>query len=354
MKTKIKCVVWDLDNTLWNGVLLEDDSVVLKENVVRIMKTLDERGILQSIASKNNYDEGMNKLREFGLDEYFLYPQINWNSKSSSILQIKNAINIGMNTIAFIDDQEFERNEVKHVHEEVLCINALDIDGLLELECMNPTFITADSSNRRKMYMSDIERNKIEQEFEGPAEEFLDSLGMVLDLSMIKEDDLQRAEELTIRTNQLNTTGYTYSYDELDQLRFSDEHRLLIAGLEDSYGTYGKIGLVLLKCEEEYWTLKLFLMSCRVMSRGVGTVILNILMQQAKTNGVKLRAEFIPNNRNRMMYITYKFGGFEEIEEKEGMTLFEHNLEDIPPMPTYMKVEGDYLLELNRDIKIAI
>lgn len=345
MGTKIKCVVWDLDNTLWDGVLLESEQVALKPNVVQMIKTLDERGILQSIASKNNHDKTMDKLKEFGLDEYFIYPQINWNAKSSSIFQIKTAINIGMDTIAFIDDQDFERNEVKHQHPEVLCLDALNIDDLLEMECMNPKFITQDSKNRRKLYMSDIERNKIEENFEGPPEEFLETLDMVLDLSTVKDDDLKRAEELTVRTHQLNTTGYTYSYEELDAFRFSDKHKLMIAGLEDKFGTYGKIGLVLMECEETHWNLKLFLMSCRVMSRGVGTVILNTLMRQAKANGVKLRAEFISNDRNRMMYITYKFGGFKEIKEKDGMAIFEHDLENIPAMPTYMKITGDWLPE---------
>src|SRR5688572_10973480 len=77
-KRMIKCVVWDLDDTLWSGALLEDDSIGLKDNVVEIIKTLDSRGILQSIASKNDYDHAMDRLRGFGLAEYFLYPQINW------------------------------------------------------------------------------------------------------------------------------------------------------------------------------------------------------------------------------------------------------------------------------------
>src|SRR5215813_12489727 len=81
----IKCLVWDLDNTLWNGVLLENDSVYVTEQVVDIIKQLDRRGILQSIASRNEHDSAMQKLQDFGLHQYFLYPQINWNSKAASI-----------------------------------------------------------------------------------------------------------------------------------------------------------------------------------------------------------------------------------------------------------------------------
>lgn len=335
---KIKCIVWDLDNTVWNGVLLEDDQVTLREGVLEVIKTLDKRGILQSIASKNEYELTMRKLEEFGLAEYFLYPQINWNPKSESIKTIVKSINIGMNTIAFIDDQPFEREEVKFALPEVLCLDAADLDHLVDLPEMQPKFITEDSKLRRLMYMSDIKRNKEEETFSGPQEEFLASLEMILTISPVQEGDLQRAEELTVRTHQLNTTGYTYSYDELDHFRKSDRHLLLIAGLEDKFGTYGKIGLVLVECQGNFWTIKLLLMSCRVMSRGVGSVLINYLMSLAKKKQVRLRAEFVSTDRNRMMYVTYKFAGFKEIEEKGDFVVFENNLEQIQPFPSYMKV----------------
>jgi len=322
---KIKCVIWDLDNTIWNGVLLEDNNVNIRAGVVDIIKALDNRGILQSISSKNDFDTTMEVLKKFNLDEYFLYPQINWNSKSSSIKKIVQSINIGMDTIAFIDDQEFERDEVNYALPEVLCIDSRDLSGLLDMPEMNPRFITDDSKIRRRMYMSDIERNKNEEGFEGAQDEFLASLEMKLTIKDVEEDDLKRAEELTVRTHQLNTTGYTYNYDELNEFRHSNNHKLLIAGLEDRYGTYGKIGLVLIECNDDIWTIKLLLMSCRVMSRGVGTVIINHIIKLAKENNVKLQAEFVSNDRNRMMYITYKFAGFTEVDETNEVTILEND-----------------------------
>lgn len=335
---KIKCVIWDLDNTVWNGVLLEADNVSLREGIIDIIKALDERGILQSVASRNNHDMAINKLREFGLSEYFLYPQINWNPKSSSIKSIVSSINIGMDTVAFIDDQEFEREEVKFSIPEVLCIDAADTGKILDMPGMQPRFITGDSKKRRQMYMSDIERNKVEEGFEGVQEDFLRSLGLVFTISPVKEDDLQRAEELTVRTHQMNTTGYTYSYEELDSLRKSSGHRLLISGLEDKYGTYGKIGLTLIECGREVWRIKLLLMSCRVMSRGVGTVLLNHIMSLAKKENVRLQAEFVSNDRNRMMYVTYKFAGFKEVEERDSLVILESDPAHIQPMPDYVKI----------------
>jgi FkbH-like protein len=335
----IKCVVWDLDNTLWKGVLLEDDRVYLKSNVIDIIKTLDNRGILQSIASKNERTKAIAKLTELGLQEFFLYPQINWNSKASSIKKIAESINIGIDAIAFIDDRLFELEEVKFSHPEVLCIDAASLNQLLDMSQMNPRFITEDSKKRRLMYLSDIDRDRAESEFVGPQQEFLATLNMHFTISSAQEEDLQRAEELTVRTNQLNTTGYTYSYEELNQFRQSDKHKLLIASLEDKYGTYGKIGLALVECQESLWTIKLLLMSCRVMSRGVGTVMLNYIIKLAKENDVRLCAEFVANNRNRMMHIAYKFAGFKEIKKMGKLKVLENDLTRIQPLPEYMKIK---------------
>lgn len=343
MGKKVKCVVWDLDNTIWDGVILEDREVTLRDGIVDIIKELDNRGILQSIASKNDYETAWTKLTDLGIAEYFLYPQINWNPKSMSVKKIAELINIGIDTLAFIDDQPFERDEVEFNHPEVLCIDAADLSNLLEMPEMIPEFITEDSKMRRHMYQMDIERKASEEKFEGTQEEFLASLDLRFSISLAKESDLQRAEELTVRTNQLNATGYTYSYDELNQFRQSDRHLLLIAGLEDKYGSYGKIGLALIECNPKVWTLKLLLMSCRVMSRGVGTIMLNYIMQLAKDKGVRLQAEFVPTDRNRVMFITYKFAGFNPVTESEsnGVMIMESDLSSIQPIPSYVKFNAN-------------
>jgi len=338
-KRLIKCVVWDLDDTLWEGVLLEDAEVRLRESVVEIIKTLDARGILQSVASKNDHTKTMAMLEAMGLREFFLYPQINWNSKASSIKSIAALLNIGMDSIAFIDDQSFERDEVNFSLPDVLCIDTANLGDLLDMPEMMPRFITEDSRVRRLMYISDMERKRAEEEFIGPKEEFLATLDMVFTISSAKEEDLKRAEELTVRTHQLNTTGRTYSYDELNYFRRSDRHILLVSSLEDVYGSYGKVGLALIECLPEVWTIRLLLMSCRVMSRGVGTILISHIMKLAKSGNARLRAEFVSNNRNRMMYITYKFAGFREAEKVDDLIVFESDLTRIQPFADYVRVE---------------
>jgi FkbH-like protein len=338
-RRSVKCVVWDLDNTIWRGVLLEDKQVTLVPNVTSIIKTLDGRGILQSISSKNDYDTALAKLQEFAIAEYFVYPQIGWNSKSEGVKTIAQSINIGLDSLAFIDDQPFEREEVRFSAPSVLCVDAAELDFLLDRPEFTPRFITSDSKKRRQMYLSDIERNQAEKTFSGPQDAFLATLGLKFTLGHAGEEDLQRAEELTMRTHQLNTTGYTYSYDELNQYRQSTCHKLLIAGLADKYGSYGKIGLALIECGERYWMLKLLLMSCRVMSRGVGTIMVNYILRVAKAAGVTLRAEFISTDRNRMMYITYKLGNFRVIQQSGDLTIFENDCSRIQEFPPYVEVE---------------
>ena len=334
----VKCLVWDLDNTLWDGVLLEDPNVVLRPEVVSIIKTLDERGILHSIASRNDHEMAMQKVRDFGLADYFLCPQINWNPKSDSVKAISENLRLGLDTFAFVDDQPFERAEVAYAHPKVLCIDAADLNSIPDIPRMHPRFITDESKVRRLMYLSDERRQDAEREFTGTNQEFLARLEMVFSISKVGDADLKRAEELTVRTHQLNTTGYTYSYEELDELRHSPNHLLFIAGLDDIYGSYGKIGLTLVELGEKAWTIKLLLMSCRVISRGVGTVMLTHIMRLAKQAGVKLRADFVSNDRNRMMYITYKFAGFREVETVGNVSVLEHDVTHIQEFPSYITV----------------
>jgi len=337
----IKCLVWDLDNTLWDGTLLEDGDVRIRETAVSIIKALDERGILQSIASRNDYDTAMSRLRELGLEEYFLFPQINWGSKASSIIAIAASINISTGAIAFIDDQQFERDEVSHSLSEVLCIDSADLEGILDRPEFNPRFVTEDSRRRRRLYLCDLERKKEEAEFKGSSQEFLESLEMVFIIRPASLADLDRVEELIQRTNQLNTTGYIYTKEELAGFLCSGRHKVMIAGLDDKYGTYGKIGICVIECDPGVWTIELLLISCRVMSRGVGAAFVSHVASLSRDAGVRLLAEFVPNRVNRMMYMTYKFAGFREVEHKGQVIVMENDLNRILPIPAYIDLRSE-------------
>lgn len=334
--TEAKCLVWDLDNTLWSGVLLEGDPVRLRPSARQTVRKLDERGILQSIASRNDRDAAMRQLAEYQLDEFFLYPQIDWGLKSVSVATIAERLGLATSEIAFIDDDPFERDEVAASLPDVLCIDAATLPSLLDMRELSPRFITEDSRRRRSMYRAEEERRRTAAVM--PPAAFVRSLGMVFTISRAAEHDLRRLEELTVRTHQLNSTGYTYSYDELNEFRKSRHHSLLIAGLDDAYGTYGKVGMALVECRDDFWLLKLLLMSCRVMSRGVGKILLSHVLQTARVERARVRAEFLRTQRNRMMYLTFKLAGFSEIDRAGNVALLEHDLSVIDPFPAHVEV----------------
>lgn len=336
---EIKCVIWDLDNTMWDGILAESDQVTLKPGIIDIIKVLDERGILQSVASKNDFKQAMQKLREFGLHDYFLYPEIHWNPKSESVLNIQRNLNINADTILFIDDQPFERDEVVSVVAGVETMKAEDYTCMLSRKRLCPRFITEDSKRRRLMYQEDILRNDEEAEFRGPKEEFLASLNMQFTIGEARYEDLERAEELTIRTNQLNATGRTYDFNELQAIIRSDKHKLYVCELSDKYGSYGKIGLALIEIDNAYVTLRMMLMSCRVISRSVGSVLLSFIMEQTKNAGKTLRADFRTTDLNKKMYAAYRFANFREVaNDGKGNITFENDLTIIPKYPHYMDI----------------
>ena len=150
-----------------------------------------------------------------------------------------------------------------------------------------------------------------------------------------------------MRTHQLNTTGYVYTMDELNALRQSPDHLFFVASLKDKFGSYGKIGLTLLEKANEVWTVKLFLMSCRVMSLGVGTIMMNHLLGLAREAGVRLQAEFLSNQRNRMMLITFKLAGFREARRSGNFILFRHDL-DRPTSANWLKYTTSEWLKVQR------
>lgn len=338
MPPTIKCLVWDLDDTVWEGILLEGGAQTLRPGVYETILELDRRGILQSIASRNEYAGAMARLEHFGLADYFLYPQINFGAKSLSVAAVATALNIGLDTIAFIDDQPFEREETQGALPSVRVYPAEDAAELPQRPEFMPRFINSDSPLRRSLYQADMRRNQAEERFDGPKESFLQNLGMRFTIGPVEDGDLERAVDLTERTNQLNATGLTFSHDELAALRHSPDHLLHISSLEDKYGTYGRIGLSLMEKGDEYWTVRLLLMSCRVMSRGVGTVQLCHLIREATAAGKILRADFLETPRNRMMYVTYKFAGFEEIAANGKHLTLEYHGDAVPGFPGYLDV----------------
>jgi FkbH-like protein len=311
--TKVKCVVWDLDDTVWEGVLAEGGATGLRPGIADLIQTLDRRGILHSIASKNEPERARARLDEYGIADYFVCPQISWEPKSSLVASVAKRLNIGLNTVMFIDDSSFERAEVADACPEVRCVDSRDLANLAD----RPEFdvpVTAEAAVRRRLYQEAETRRQYEESFAGPRSRFLASLDMKLTLRPAVPGELLRAAELTERTHQLNTTGLVFDTGRLAELMTQPDQMLLVAALEDRFGDYGVVGVISIGMDASQWRIRLFLMSCRVMGRNVGGALLAFLAQEADARGLDLTADFLANDVNRPMYMVYRLAGFEEIE----------------------------------------
>ncbi|MFI1769702.1 HAD-IIIC family phosphatase [Streptomyces sp. NPDC020800] len=308
--TLVKCLVWDLDNTVWDGTLLEDPNVDLFPGIRDVIVELDSRGILHSVSSKNDHDLAWQHLEKLGLAEYFVHPQISWGPKSEAVKEIADRLNFAQTTVAFIDDLPTERAEVTYHAPDVRCYAADQAASLAGLPEFSPEIVTVDARRRREMYQAGFRRDAEKDTFKGPDEDFLRTLDLVMEIKRADEEDLSRVEELTLRTSQMNATGVHYSDATLRGLLADPDHEVLTVTLTDRFGPHGAVGVILLERHPDVWHLKLLATSCRVVTFGAGAVILNWLVDQAARSGAHLVADFRPTDRNRMMDIAYRFAGF--------------------------------------------
>jgi FkbH-like protein len=267
---KIKCVIWDLDNTLWKGILSEDTDVKLNKNIVRHIETLDNKGVLNSISSKNNYEETYNKLKTFGIEHYFLYPQINWQPKSENICIIAKLLNIGVDTFMFIDDSEFELAEVASQLPMVKCYNVSKVEEAMNCDALKIE-ISEESKNRRLSYREIEQRNQAEQSYSGNIDVFLRSCEMLLTITLPTETTFSRCLELINRTNQLNSSGERIQSDMLQKI-IADKKQYLCLQMSciDKFGDYGIIGFCIININnKERAICEHFVLSCRAARKKI-------------------------------------------------------------------------------------
>lgn len=276
---KLKCVIWDLDNTLWSGTLIESEesALALRDTVLETIVELDRRGIVQSIASKNDFSPAMEALKRLGVDEYFLYPQIHWKPKSASLSAIAEALNIDVNSFGFIDDSAFERAEVGVALPQVRIYRETELETLLTSpEADVP--ITKESARRREMYQTEARRKEIAQDY-GPSEEghigFLRECEMTLEIMKPEtEASVARCLELIQRTNQLNLSGRKYTRAVFDQMLLNPLYDQYAMRCRDRFGDYGLAVYLQASLDDKRIVVSEFAMSCRIAQKTVENAIL--------------------------------------------------------------------------------
>jgi FkbH-like protein len=316
----IKCVVWDLDHTLWDGILVEDgvEKLRLKPGIAEVIQSLDQRGILHSVASKNNLDEALAAIRQFQLSEYFLYPQISWQPKSQAIKRIAQQLNIGLDSLLFVDDSLFELEEVKTVCPEVRTLNSLHYREIAEMkECQVP--VTEESRERRKMYQVEMSRQGMAESFGDDYMQFLRHCEIRLSIKPMTEENLERVHELTQRTNQMNFSGNRYDREVLREILGNPDLETYVLSCEDRFGSYGVIGFSLVNRREPRMTDLMF--SCRVQSKRVEHAFLTYVMRKfvAETGG-DFYANYRKTPRNAPSGKVFEDMGMEEVGVKDGVS----------------------------------
>ena len=321
-ENKVKLVVWDLDNTLWDGILSEDgiEGVRLKPEIVEIIRELDAKGIVSSAASKNDEDRAMEALRHFGLAEYFVAPMINWNPKSENIRAIQRALDIGMDTFVFVDDTENELREVRANCPGIRVCGAAEIGGYVRGKAFDVP-VTEESRNRRRSYQEIALRNADALRYKDDITRFLLDCRMNMHISAPSGGERERCYELLQRTNQLNLSGERLSREELDAMLGSGEYECFRIKVDDKYGNYGLVGFAAFDLSGgPDVVLRHFVFSCRAARKQLEPAFFEYMMESFRARGFKsLRLKCRRTEKNVLMQsVLAESGLFETVSDEDG------------------------------------
>jgi FkbH-like protein len=341
-----KCLVCDLDNTLWGGVIGEEGMTGIKlgadypgaayQELQRAIIDLSRRGVILAIASKNNPDDALEAIdKHEGMllrSKDFAVTRINWVDKAQNLHEIAAELNIGIDSLVLLDDNPVEREFIREMIPEmtVIDIDAADPFGHAPAVRRCPLFerleISAEDKKRNKLYAEQQQRTAL-QASAGTVEDYYLSLAMVATFGEADPATRQRIAQLTQKTNQLNMTTRRYSEQAIQQMMDDPTWRVLWTRVEDRFGDNGIIGVMIAHEQGDDWLIDTFLMSCRVIGRTVETAMLGVLAERAREAGAKrLLGPFIPTAKNAPAQKIYADNDFRCIEEGDKESLWELNL----------------------------
>ncbi len=348
-----KCVILDLDNTLWGGIIGDDGmgGIEIGEygkghvftNLQRWIKQLKDCGIILAVCSKNEADiarEPFEKHEEMilRLSDISIFVA-NWNDKASNIKMIQESLNIGMDSMVFLDDNPVERNLVKEKCPDIEVPElpkdpALWLDFLQRKNYFETASYTGSGSDRTKLYQREFERKSHQQSFE-TIDDYLQNLMMEGRAKAFEPVKYPRIAQLTQRTNQFNLRTVRYTEDDIKRLAEDKGFITLYYTLKDKFGDYGLVSVVILKkTSEKELFVDTWLMSCRVFKRGMEEFVMNHVVQTAKENGFEtISSQYIPTKKNQMVKDIYEAMGF----NRDGENLFHLDLDTFKTAKTYIK-----------------
>lgn len=331
-----KVATVDLDNTLWGGVIGEDGMSGIKlgseypgaayQALQRALLDLTRRGILLAVCSKNNPEEAQEALKNHpGMllrPGDFVAMRINWNDKSQNLREIAAELNVGLDAVAFVDDNPFEREQVRNALPEVMVLH-LPSDPLKYADAVRdyPAFqrLTLSEEDRRRtdLYVAQRERSQTQRNFTSK-EDFFRYLEQEAEVAPLAPETLARVAQLTQKTNQFNLTTRRFTEQQISDLIADPHYRVLSLRLRDRFGDHGLVGVAITHDQGEACEIDSFLLSCRVIGRTVESAFLSSLACAAAARGcVRLNGWFLPTKKNAPAQDFYSQHGF-QVQMKNG------------------------------------
>ena len=349
-----KCIVLDLDNTLWGGTVGEDgfDGIKLGPQLPgntylefqKNLKALKNRGIILAINSKNNFNDAIQVINEHPnmilRKEDFSSIMINWNNKVSNMYEIAQELNIGLDSIVFFDDDPVNRELMRTSLPDILTVelpkdSSEYVNTLHELPEFSMFEITDEDSKRSEMYAQQQTRKEFEISTPN-LEDLLRNLSLELIIKKSNNFTNPRISQLILKTNQFNLTTKRYTAEEI--LNFTNDENIIVgcAQVKDKFGDHGITGVFIIKkLNSSEWFLDTFLLSCRIIGREIEKGILNYIINEAKKNGIKIiKSQYVRTEKNTPIQDFLPNCGFKQINN-----FWEYDLNNAFNMPDFIKIE---------------
>ena len=351
-----KCIVLDLDNTLWGGIIGEDgfDNIKLGDDAVgrsfvefqKRLLALNQRGIILAINSKNNFEDAMEVIKKHPSmilrEDNFACMKINWDDKVTNLQEISKELNIGLDSMVFFDDDLINQEFVKTSLPEVLVVElpndssqfAQIITKMKEFDVLK---ITEEDVKRNEMYLVQKKRTELKNKIVD-FDEFLKQMNIEVNIKKADSFTIPRISQLTLKTNQFNLTTKRYQQEEISSFS-SDKDRIVeCVQVSDKFGDNGITGVYIIeKKDSKEWIIDTFLLSCRIMGRKVEEAMLYQIIEKAKNLGIKkIKGKFIPTKKNKPAENFYSDCGF----KKEG-DYWVFNTDQVMKKPEQIKLRNN-------------
>jgi FkbH-like protein len=315
--TLVKCVAWDIDNTLLAGIFIESGArrPPADPEMAAVLAELTRRGIVHAIASRNPPAAAVYAAEVTG--GQFVAAECGWERKSAAIGRILADLGIGADALAFVDDDPYERAEVSFALPDVLVLSPEDMTDALGWPAFSPAVVTAEASRRGELYLDRKRRQAAEREFGGSRDDFLRYCQTRVTIAAAGPGDAARLQELSVRTHQFNTAGQGATEATFRAMIASPGQDVVTVRLRDRFGDDGIVGGCVTEHRENgHRSVRLLMMSCRAMGRGVIDALLAWLIRAAADDGARaLDVPSVLNDRNVPLRLALAAAGFRAADQ---------------------------------------